>query len=162
MRIFRSLSGTRPMTPSRLLLCSTALLTLSVFAAVAPAADLEYFIPAGSKAPYAAAVRAGDTVYVSGQLGVDAEGKLPDAFDAQARNTMANVAKALQRAGRSMDDVARCTVMITDMANWSTFNAIYTAAFKPERLPARSAMAVSALPMKALLEMDCTAYAGSR
>lgn len=150
------------MTPSRLLPCSTLLLTLSLFAHAAPAADLEYFSPPSSKAPYSAAVRAGDTVYVSGQLGVDAEGKLPEDFDAQARNTLANVAKALQRAGRSMDDVARCTVMITDMANWSAFNAIYSGAFKPDRLPARSAMAVSALPMKALLEVDCTAYAGSR
>ncbi|MET0289368.1 MAG: RidA family protein [Pseudoxanthomonas sp.] len=138
-------------------LCLGALLAVT---AGASAAELQYFRPAGSKAPYAAAVKAGETVYVSGQLGAGADGKLPADFETQARNTMANVATALKSAGVSVDDVAQCTVMITDMANWAAFNTIYVAAFKPERLPARSAMAVSALPMGALLEVDCKAYAG--
>lgn len=146
---------------SRYCLRSAGLLALSLMANAATAADLQYFSPAGSKAPYSAAVRAGDTVYVSGQLGLGADGKLPEDFDSQARNVMANVAKTLQGAGRSMDDVARCTVMITDMAHWSAFNAIYVSAFKPDRLPARSAMAVSALPMQALLEVDCIADANA-
>ncbi len=125
----------------------------------AQAADLEYHRPAGSKAPYAAAVRAGDTVYVSGQLGVGADGKLPADFATQASNTMANVAKVLGTAGASMDQVTQCTVMIADMKDWAEFNKLYVAAFKPDHLPARSAMAVSALPMQAALEVGCTAYA---
>jgi reactive intermediate/imine deaminase len=138
-------------------LCPCALLAVT---AGASAAELQYFRPAGSKAPYAAAVKAGDTVYVSGQLGAGADGKLPADFETQARNTMANVAAALKSAGLGTDDVSHCTAMITDMQNWAAFNSVYVAAFKPERLPARSAMAVSALPMGALLEVDCKAYAG--
>ncbi|WDS34601.1 RidA family protein [Pseudoxanthomonas sp.] len=145
---------------SRAILHAVSLLSLSGAASLASAADLQYFSPAGSKAPYSAAVRAGDTVYVSGQLGVGADGKLPDDFDAQASNTMANVGTALGRAGLSLDDVSQCTVMIVDMAHWAAFNKIYSAAFKPDKLPARSAMAVTALPMGALLEVDCKAYAG--
>ncbi|SEL44805.1 reactive intermediate/imine deaminase [Pseudoxanthomonas sp. GM95] len=150
------------MTCSRSILRAAGLLSLCVVATAASAADLQYFSPAGSKAPYSAAVRAGDTLYVSGQLGVGADGKLPEDFDTQASNTMANVGTALGRAGLSMDDVAQCTVMIVDMAHWAAFNKAYTAAFKPEKLPARSAMAVTALPMGALLEVDCKAYAGTR
>jgi reactive intermediate/imine deaminase len=148
------------MTFSHSILRAAGLLCLSAVACLASAADLQYFSPAGSKAPYAAAVRAGDTVYVSGQLGIDADGKLPDDFDAQASNTLANVGTALKRAGLSMDDVAQCTVMIVDMVHWASFNKIYVAAFTPGKLPARSAMAVAALPMNAALEVDCKAYAG--
>jgi reactive intermediate/imine deaminase len=148
------------MTFSRSILHAAGLLSLFAVACAASAADLQYFSPAGSKAPYAAAVRAGDTVYVSGQLGVGADGKLPEAFETQASNTMANVGTALARAGLSMDDVAQCTVMIVDMAHWASFNKIYVAAFKPDKLPARSAMAVTALPMNAALEVDCKAYGG--
>ncbi|RXR02060.1 RidA family protein [Pseudoxanthomonas composti] len=136
------------------------LCALLAFASGAAAGELQYFRPAGSKAPYAAAVKAGDTVYVSGQLGAGADGKLPADFETQARNTMANVATALKSAGLGMDDVSHCTAMITDMSNWATFNSVYVAAFKPDHLPARSAMAVSALPMGALVEVDCKAYAG--
>lgn len=146
------------MSLSRSILRAACLLGLAGVAMLARAGDLQYFSPAGSKAPYSAAVRAGDTVYVSGQLGVDADGKLPQDFQAQASNVMANVGTALQRAGVSMDDVAQCTVMIVDMANWAAFNKVYTAAFKPDKLPARSAMAVTALPMQAALEVDCKAY----
>lgn len=148
------------MTFSRSILRAAGLLSLSAFACVASAADLQYFSPAGSKAPYSAAVRAGGTVYVSGQLGVGADGKLPEDFDTQASNVMVNVGAALQRAGLSMDDVAQCMVMIVDMQHWAAFNRIYSAAFKPDKLPARSAMVVTALPMNAALEVDCKAYAG--
>ncbi len=149
------------MTLSRFILRTACLLSLSGTACLASAADLQYFRPAGSKAPYAVAVRAADTVYVSGQLGVGADGKLPEDFDTQASNVMNNVASALHSAGLSMDAVAQCTVMIVDMAHWASFNKIYVAAFKPDRLPARSAMAVTALPMNAALEVDCKAYAGN-
>lgn len=140
------------------LLCICALLSPAVMAsAVAATPELQYYRDAGSKAPYSPAVRIGQTVYVSGQLGVGADGKLVQGFEAQTRQAMDNVAAALKRVGLGMDDVGRCTAMITDTTQWSQFNAIYTSYFKPERLPARSAFGATGLPMGAAVEIDCIA-----
>lgn len=110
-------------------------------------------------APFSAAVRAGDTLYVSGQIGVPAQGGgLPDDFAAQADNALDNVAHALALAGAGMDDVAKCTVMLTDMRQWPTFNALYVRRFKPGQLPARSAIGATALAMGAKIEVECIAY----
>lgn len=134
-----------------LLLC--ALLPWTVQAAPAP---LHHYGTAPG-APFSAAVRAGDTLYVSGQIG-SAQGGLPDDFAAQANNALDNVASALALAGAGMDDVAKCTVMLTDMAQWPAFNALYVRRFKPGHLPARSAIGANALALGAKVEIECIAY----
>lgn len=135
-----------------LLLC--ALLPWTAQAAPAP---LHYYGTAPG-APFSAAVRAGDTLYVSGQIGSAAQGGLPEEFSAQANNALDNVASALALAGAGMDDIAKCTVMLTDMAQWPAFNALYVRRFKPGHLPARSAFGANALALGAKVEIECIAY----
>ena len=72
----------------------------------------------GQRLPFSSAVRAGDTVYLSGALGIGPDGKLVDGVEAQARLAMENLGVALKSAGLGWGDVAKCTVMLDDMADW--------------------------------------------
>lgn len=108
--------------------------------------------------PFSPAVRAGDTIYLSGQLGTAADGSLPANFEAQARNVMVNVGKVAALGGASMDDLVKCTVMLADMKLWPKFNEIYVGYFKPGHLPARSAFGTNGLALGAALEVECIAY----
>ena len=126
---------------------------------------VEYFpAPAmqGRPAPFSSAVRVGDVMYLSGQIGVAPDGKLPDTFDGQAKQTMENIGAALKARGLGWGDVFKCTVFIADMKNWPAFNAVYVPYFQPGRLPARSAVGVSGLALGAHLELECLAYAGTK
>jgi reactive intermediate/imine deaminase len=108
-------------------------------------------------APFSAAVRVGDVLYLSGQIGVAADGTLAPDFNDQTRQTMSNVGEVLQQAGLSFDDVFKCTVMLADMSRWEDFNKVYVTYFKPGRLPARSAIGANGLARGALLELECLA-----
>jgi reactive intermediate/imine deaminase len=135
-----------------------------IFAAVsasALAAPPEYF-PAGPQSPFSTAVRVGDTVYLSGAIGVGPDGKLPEGFEAQAKQTMENVGAGLKRVGLGWGDVVKCTVMIENMADWPKFNTIYVPYFPAGKLPARSAFGADGLALGALLELECIAHAGAR
>jgi enamine deaminase RidA (YjgF/YER057c/UK114 family) len=88
--------------------------------------------------PFSLAVRAGDTVYLAGQLGISADGKLPQGMEAQARQAMDNIAGVLKGMDLSMDNVVKCTVMLADMAKWGDFNKVYVGYFKPGHMPARA------------------------
>lgn len=142
---------------------SAALIAISVSSASAPA-PLRY-LPApavqGRAAPFSSAVQAGDVLYLSGQIGIGADGKLPAGIDAQTRQTMNNIGGVLKRAGLGWNDVFHCTAMLSDMANWPTFNAVYVTYFAPGKLPARSAIGANGLALGALLEVECQAYAGT-
>lgn len=133
-------------------------LALPAANAASAAEQLHYERPDGSTAAYSSAVRAGAMVYVSGQLGLGADGKLAEGFEAQARQAMDNVAKVLATMGLGMEQVVQCTAMITDRGQWSAFNTIYAGYFRPERLPARNALIAAGLPMDALVEVGCNAY----
>jgi 2-iminobutanoate/2-iminopropanoate deaminase len=156
-------------TPHRNASCHAgALLCAAVIAAAAgcsaPAtpeatAPAEYFPSSVPNAPFSAAVRVGDIVYLSGQIGSGADGKLPPEFTAQAQQTMMNVAAALKQAGLGFDDVFKCTVMLADMSHWEDFNKIYVGYFKAGRLPARSAVGANGLARGALVELECLARA---
>ena len=130
-------------------------------ATVAAAAPIQYF-PAGPTAPFSTATRVGDVVYLSGQIGVGPDGKLPESFEAQAKQTMENVGAGLKTVGLGWGDVFKCTVMIDDMANWPKFNAIYVPYFPKGKLPARSAFGADGLALGAALELECMASAGSK
>lgn len=108
--------------------------------------------------PFTPAVRVGDMLYLSGQLGTAADGSLPPDFDSQARNAMANVAKVAALGGATMDDLVKCTVMLADMKQWPRFNEIYATYFKPGRLPARSAFGTNGLALGGAVELECIAY----
>lgn len=127
-----------------------------------PAHTLEYLKSSVPNAPFSASVRVDDLVFLSGQIGIGADGRLPADFTDQARQTMANVQQALQQAGLGFDDVFKCTVMLADMSRWEDFNRIYLSYFKPGRLPARSALGANGLARGALVELECTARAAPR
>lgn len=130
---------------------------------------LQHYPPEGSLAatgraggfslPFSAAVRVGDVLYLSGQIGTGPDGRLPTGIEAQTRQTMDNVGAILARAGLGFDDVFRCLVMLENMADWPAFNSVYVAYFKPGRLPARSALGADGLALGALVEVECTAHA---
>lgn len=123
---------------------------------------VEYFpSPAvnGRPAPFSTAVRVGDVLYLSGQIGIGPDGKLPDTFDGQAKQVMENIGGALKTRGLGWGDVFKCTVMIADMKNWPAFNAVYVPYFPNGKLPARSAFGANGLALGAQLELECMAYA---
>src|SRR5687767_407023 len=116
----------------------------------------------GQRLPFSTAVRAGDTVYLSGALGIDANGKLADGMAAQARLAMDNLGAGLKSAGLGWGDVVKCTVMLDDMNDWPAFNKVYVTYFPDGRYPARSAFGTDGLALGALVEVECIAYAGKR
>ncbi|WP_303978718.1 RidA family protein [Dongia mobilis] len=108
--------------------------------------------------PFSSAVRIGDTVHVSGQIGhLPGELKLvPGGFEAEARQALSYMKQALIAAGASLDRVVKCTVYFADMADFRAFNAIYAEFFGAHQ-PARSGVAVAGLALGARIEIDCLA-----
>jgi 2-iminobutanoate/2-iminopropanoate deaminase len=122
------------------------------------------FIPvAGSTSlPFSAAVRVGDMLYLSGQLGTDSSTRLvPGGIEPETRQTMENIRAVLEANGSSMDRVVKCLVMLADMSEWSAMNRVYVTFF-PDHLPARSAMGASGLALGARVEIECIAVASGR
>lgn len=113
----------------------------------------------GQRLPFSEAVRVGDMLYLSGQIGNTPDGKLPDGIEAQARQAMENIGRVLKGQGLGFGDVVKCTVMLDDMKNWPAFNKIYVTYFPDAKYPARSAFGADGLALGALLEVECLAYA---
>lgn len=108
--------------------------------------------------PYSHAVKAGNRLYISGQLGLDPKtGNLVEGVEAQATMALSNLAAVLSAAGMSMEDVVKTTVFLKDMEDFATVNAIYAKAFGDCK-PARSCVAVAALPKGGLFEIEAVAY----
>jgi 2-iminobutanoate/2-iminopropanoate deaminase len=116
----------------------------------------------GQPLPFSDAVRVGDTLYLSGQLGIGADGKLPDGIEAQTKQALENVGAVLKRAGLGYGDVFHCTAMLSDMKLWPDFNKVYVTYFPEGKRPARSAFGASGLALGGLIELECQAYAGKR
>lgn len=115
----------------------------------------------GQPLPFSAAVRVGDTLYLSGQLGL-VGGKLPDGIEAQTRAALDNVGAILKQAGLGYGDVFHCTAMLADMKLWPAFNSVYVTYFPEGKRPARSAFGTNGLALGALVELECQAYAGKK
>ena len=111
----------------------------------------------GAPLPFSNAVRVGDTLYLSGQIGLRPDGTLPEGIEAQSRQAMDNIAGVLAATGAGWHDVFKCIVMIENMADWARFNAVYLTYFRPGRLPARSALGADGLALGALVEVECMA-----
>jgi reactive intermediate/imine deaminase len=116
----------------------------------------------GQRLPFSEAVRVGDMLYLSGQLGNKPDGTLPEGIEAQARQTMDNIGAVLKRSDLGFGDVVKCTVMLDNMADWPAFNKVYVTYFPDGKFPARSAFGADGLALGALLEVECWAYAGKR
>ncbi len=107
--------------------------------------------------PYSQAVQHGDTIYVSGQLPLHPETKkMDDDVSAQTEQSMNNIKAILQEAGSSMENVIRCGIFVTDLADFSTVNEIYASFFEGD-YPARATVQVAALPLGAKVEIDAIA-----
>ena len=115
----------------------------------------------GQALPFSDAVRVGDTLYLSGQLGV-VDGKLPDGIEAQTKAALDNVGAILKRASLGYADVFHCTAMLSDMKDWPAMNAVYVTYFPEGKRPARSAFGANGLALGGLIELECQAYAGKR
>lgn len=111
-----------------------------------------------AKGPFSRAVRVGNIVFLSGQIGIRPDGTLSADFAEQSRQVMDNIRDDLKAIGLGMDDVVKCTVMIDDMARWPDFNKIYVEYFSPTRLPARSAFGADGLALGAAVEVECIAH----
>jgi len=139
-------------------------LTCPLVGSTAAAGEIEFFnsgkvLPAGL--PFSEAVRVGDTLYLSGQIGI-VPGTLelvPGGIEAEARRTMENIELTLREHGLSMRDVVKCTIMLADIADWPAFNEVYKSFFTPP-YPARSALGANGLALGARVEVECIAVAG--
>jgi reactive intermediate/imine deaminase len=116
-------------------------------------------IPARAGAPYSAATKVDGILYLSGQIGLGADGKLATGFEAQSKQVMDNIVTVLKGQGLTVDDVFKCTVMLGDMSKFAGFNEIYKSYFNPAKMPARSALGANGLAMGAEVEVECMAKA---
>jgi 2-iminobutanoate/2-iminopropanoate deaminase len=107
--------------------------------------------------PYSQAIRSGDLVFCSGQLGLDpATGELADGVEAQAERSLRNLQAVLDAAGLSIGDVVKTTIFLLDIGDFAKVNAVY-ATFMPDPPPARSTIGVGALPKGGLVEIEAIA-----
>ena len=109
--------------------------------------------------PYSQAVKAGDWLFCSGQIGLNPnDGKLvPGGVEAETRQALANLDAVLQAAGLNRQSVVKTTVFMTDMKTFPTMNAVY-AAFFMAPFPARSTVQAGALPKGACVEIEAVAH----
>ena len=115
----------------------------------------------GQGLPFSEAVRVGNTLYLSGEVGIVPRTMqlVPGGLKPQARQAMDNIKTVLEAQGLGMRDLVKCTVMLADMSKWDEFNEVYKSYFHG-RYPARSAMGVNGLAIGAQVEVECLAAFG--
>lgn len=111
--------------------------------------------------PYSQAVKAGNTVYVSGQIPLDAQGQLVGEGDvaAQTHQVLRNLTAVLAAAGLGLPDVVKCSIFVKDLGNFATINQIYGSYFNEATAPARETVEVARLPRDVQVEISCIAVA---
>jgi len=131
--------------------------------AAAPKGKVE-FLSSGkvlpSKLPFSEAVRVGDVVFLSGQVGI-APGTMKvveGGIKEETRQALENIKTTLAAHGYAMDDLVKCTAMLADIGEWSTMNEVYKTFFT-DHFPARSAFGTSGLALNARVEIECIAAA---
>ena len=136
---------------------------LVVSAGAARAQDRQVIQPpgAGVGLPFSAAVRVGNMLYLSGQIGVvPGTRQLGDTgITGQTRQTLENIKATLAYAGSSLERVVKCTVFLVDIKDFAAMNAVYVTYF-PKDPPARSTVAGSGLALGARVEIECMAVVG--
>lgn len=114
------------------------------------------------KLPFSPAIKAGDYIFVSGQVGfVDALGREIKGIEAQTKRCLENIKEVLTAAGASLDDVVKVTVFLRNEKDFATMNEIYQSYFVKDR-PARSTVVASLALPSMLIEMECIAYSPTR
>jgi reactive intermediate/imine deaminase len=113
--------------------------------------------------PFSPAVRVGDVIYLSGQIGnrIGTRELVPGGIAAETRQTLENIGTVLQSAGSSLDRVFKCTVFLADIGDYAAMNEVY-AGFFPKDPPARSTVAGSGLALGARVEIECMAVRGEK
>jgi len=110
--------------------------------------------------PYSQAVKAGNLLFTSGQLGLDpATGQFPEGVAEQAKQSLQNVKAIVEAAGATMGDIIKTTVFLKDMNDFATVNEVYASFFELP-YPARSAVEVARLPKDALVEIEVIVQLG--
>lgn len=111
---------------------------------------------------FSLAIRSGDFIFLSGQLGAAPNSDPPrvveGGIEAETRQTFENIVSVLDAAGATLEDIIKCTVFLADIDDYAAFNAVYIEYF-PNDPPARAALAASGLALGALVELDCIAAA---
>ena len=112
----------------------------------------------GAVGPYSQAIKAGNLLFLSGQIGIDPETKalVQGGVEAQAVQVFKNIKAVLEAAGAAMQNVVKATVFLKDMADFKKVNEIYAAQFE-RPFPARSAVAVKELPLSVDIEIEVIA-----
>jgi 2-iminobutanoate/2-iminopropanoate deaminase len=110
-------------------------------------------------AAYSQAIRAGDFLFLSGQIALDpATGeRVPGGIEAETRRVLDNLSAVLEAGGASLADVVKVTVYLADMLDFAAFNAVYVSYF-PDQPPARATVAVGGLPRGVCVEIDAIAW----
>lgn len=108
--------------------------------------------------PFSEAVRVGNVLYLSGQIGIipGSMKLVPGGIREEARQTMENIKTSLEANAYTLNDLVKCTVMIAEMSEWGAFNEVYKTFF-PMRYPARSALGANGLALGARVEVECIA-----
>ena len=121
--------------------------------------NVEYLAASGGPArPFSPAVRVGNMLYLSGQIGVRSGTNelVPGGIEGETRQALENIREVLVSSGSSMDRVVKCLVMLADIREWDRMNTVYTTYF-PTHKPARSALGANGLALGARVEIECTA-----
>ncbi len=110
--------------------------------------------------PYNQAVVVDDIIYISGQIGLEAESMefAGNDIESQSRQVMENLKAILEEAGSSFEQVIKISIFMDDMDDFSVVNEIYGSYFEGASLPSRETVAVETLPKNALVEISCIAY----
>lgn len=143
-----------------------AILSLFVIALLSSCAETteesgrRYINPGGEESgrPYSSAVISGNTLYLSGQIGIDPQsGELAvGGIEGQTRQVLENIKALVNEAGFEMKDIIKCTVLLDTISDYGAMNRVYIKYF-PENPPVRKAFAVEDLPRGALVEIDAQA-----
>lgn len=141
----------------RTLICCLILLTTGPLLAT----ELKFLNEPGSEKtglPFSKATQVGNLLFLSGELGIDPSTKrlVEGGIQAESKQVMLNIARTLKLFGSDLGKVAKCTVFLADINEWSKFNQVYVTFFK-NNFPARSAVAGSGLAMSARVEVECIA-----
>ena len=108
--------------------------------------------------PYSQAVMAGNTVYVSGQIPLDASGNLvPGDVAIQTEQVLKNLTAVLAAAGMALTDVVKCSIFVKDLGNFAIINQVYGTYFNEATAPARETVEVARLPRDVQVEISCIA-----
>lgn len=139
---------------------SSTLFSLAVLMLLVSCKDAPIFLtsqhPERQNTPFSAVVKAGDLLFLSGQIGRNHDTKvLPEGIEAQTRQTIENIKAELEHVGSSLDKVIKCTVILADIDDFEAFNKVYVTYF-PNK-PVRTTFAASGLAAGALIEIEVVA-----